>query len=731
MKAIYTIASIALLNLFIISCQKKDISTDTSTNTNPVTNINKISPDGFGFANSRLVNVQVQLKTNYGSPVPNVLVRMYDAAIASNYSLESDSARTILFQGVTNANGVLEGKILLKSTTDTLLVDPNYVGLARNVKCYFKNNNLTATIGATNNLSGNVVGYNIDNYIKHVDATHMTFGNGQTPQTFGVNDPWAKPSFKYFNNAATCNWDKNGVPLYLDPVNDEISSALLSGINASIPEYGHVPMIHPEYFENTVPTDLAITKDADIYIGFLYAGTSARNTLGYYLYPTNNPPQKPADITEIYYVFPNAQQPAYHAGQVVTVPGNRVRVGNVKAGMSIGFFCIGGGWNSSNPTTPNIGGTIYYSNPNMNPENDPSRLNPAPVRHSVIINNAGFKHFVVGFEDSYNPNLQPTNSGNNDFNDAVVYVTSTPIEAIDNKKVPSIANAIDTDSDGVPDTYDAYPSDVTKAYVNYYPSKDTYGYVAFEDNFPLKGDYDMNDLVVKYQYKIVSNAQNNIVEMNASYIPIAAGAVYKNGFGVQLPFAASKVAKVTGQRLNNNYITLAANGTEANQINAVIIPFDSYANLINNNAGAAFINTQANMPKATGASADVYVQFTTPISPAEFGQAPFDMFCISNMRRGYEIHLPNYPPTALVNKILFGTNDDASNAGRGIYYVSSENWPWAINFTQPFSYPIETANIKDTYLHFLDWAKSGGTQYIDWFTNNGTDYRANANIYNK
>lgn len=715
----------------MVACQKKDLGTSTTITNNSTTSANKIAPDGFGFANSRLVTLQVQLKTNFGNPVPNVLVRFYDASVADNYNLDSDSSRTVLFQGVTNANGVLQGQMMLSSTIDTLLVDPNFVGLARSVKSYFINNNLTVTIGSTNNLSGNVVSYNINNYIQQVDATHMTYGSDRALQTFGTNTPWTLPLIKYFNNSISCNWDRNGVPLYLDPVNDDISAALLSGINASIPENGHVPMIHPEYFDNSVPTDLAITKDADVYIGFLYAGTSQQNTVGYYLYPSNNPPQKPADITNIYYVFPNSQQPSYHAGQVVTVPGNRVHVGTVQAGTSIGFFCIPSGWNYNKPTTPNTSGGIYYSNPNMNPENDPSTSNPSPVRHSIVINDPGFKHFVVGFEDSYNPNLKPTNSGNNDFNDAVIYVTSTPIEAINNSNVPPIASAIDTDGDGVPDSYDAFPNDASRAYINYYPSQSTYGYVAFEDNFPLKGDYDMNDLVVQYQYAIVSNAQNNIVEMNASYTPIAAGAVYKNGFGVQLPFAASKVAKVTGQSLKNNYITLAANGTEANQTNAVIIPFDSYTNLINNAGNAAFINTQINMPKVTGSTANIYVQFTTPLSPTEFGQAPFNMFCISNMRRGYEIHLPNYAPTDLVNKTLFGTNDDASNASRGIYYVSSDNWPWAINFTQSFNYPVETVNIKDTYLHFLDWAKSGGTQYVDWFTNTGTGYRNSANIYNK
>ena len=239
----------------------------------------------------------------------------------------------------------------------------------------------------------------------------------------------------------------------------------------------------------------------------------------------------------------------------------------------------------------------------------------------------------------------------------------------------------------------------------------------------------MNDLVVQYQYEIISNAQNNIVEFYANYSPVAAGAVYKNGFGVQFPFASSLVSKVTGEQLKNNYITLAANGTEAKQTNAVIIPFDSYTDLINNSNGADYINTKSSLPFVTGNTANIYMSFTSPLTPAQFGNPPFDMFAISNMRRGYEIHLPNNAPTALANMSLFGTQDDGSVPSQGIYYVSYDNWPWAMNFTQPFSYPLEGVNVSQAYLHFLDWAGSGGTLFTDWYSNTGSGYRNNSNIY--
>ena len=53
----------------------------------------------------------------------------------------------------------------------------------------------------------------------------------------------------------------------------------------------------------------------------------------------------------------------------------------------------------------------------------------------------------------------------------------------------------DSDNDGVLDSDDSYPDDVERAFINFVPvsGKNT---LAFEDRWPHKGDYDMNDLVL-------------------------------------------------------------------------------------------------------------------------------------------------------------------------------------------------------------------------------------------
>jgi len=219
--------------------------------------------------------------------------------------------------------------------------------------------------------------------------------------------------------------------------------------------------------------------------------------------------------------------------------------------------------------------------------------------------------------------------------------------------------------------------------------------------------------------------------MTGEFLPIAAGAGYKNGFGVQLPIAVNRVASVTGQSITGSYIQLAANKVEAGQTKAVIIPFDNYQNLLKNADGSELVNTDPAKAKAIAGKATVQITFTSPVAASELGVAPYNPFLISSLRRDYEVHLPDNAPTDKANKANFGTYDDASNPAIGKYYMNKENAPWAISFTDSFNYPVEGKAISDAYLRFLDWAKSGGTLYKDWYTNTGAGYRNNNNIYTK
>ncbi len=671
------LAVLALMS--VVACKKNTTGTISS----------KIAPDGFNFSTSRKVSVQVKLLTNDDQPIKGVPVSFYTTSYASN--------QTALLKLVSDANGNVTGSMDLPSYIDTLYVDPAYVGLMRYAKTFISGNNISGTIGGSNGYGGNVVAY----FAKPLQKLE-----GSLFKTTGTTQYKYPGSYNFLN----------GRPNYLESTNDVISSTLLSNVNASLPEGVALPTSHPSYLSSSATTDLYITALSDVWVTFVSEGAGNLNSLGYYYYPTGNPPASAANIDTIYHIFPNASAQGSGGG---LISGNKVKIGRFQPGYTIGFVLFSNGWSLGGVNTS---ATKFYSDDAYNPE-----TNASLQRHAVLLNYAASNLFLIGFEDL---NRQ-TGGSDNDFNDLVFYCTSNPVTAISTGGVQPIDVPTDSDGDGVSDVFDQFPNDATRAYINYAPAQGIWGTLAFEDLWPKTGDYDMNDLVVNYNYAYISNAANNIVEMKCSYAVQAAGATYTNGFGVQFPFAPSVVRSVTGQKLTNNYITTSANGTEAGQTYAVIVPFDNSLDLIHNVGNASFINTLPASPKITGDTAVVDILFSSPQTSAAVGTMPYNPFVISQMHRTTEIHLAGNAPTDKADKSLFGTGNDNSSVSSGRYYLSAANWPWGINFAQGFNYPVEQTAINTAYPHFLDWAQSGGTNYADWYSNTGTGYRTTSLIYNK
>jgi LruC domain-containing protein len=257
----------------------------------------------------------------------------------------------------------------------------------------------------------------------------------------------------------------------------------------------------------------------------------------------------------------------------------------------------------------------------------------------------------------------------------------------------------DDDGDGIINFYDEYPEDNEKAYDTYTPSIYGVGTLAFEDLWPAKGDYDFNDLVVNYQFITVSNSSDMVVEVQCNFTVRNIGASIRSGFGLELPFSADLIESVSGFNLTTGNIILDGKGLEANQENTVIIVFDD-----------AFDN-QGNELK-------IVIDFINPIDPNLMGTPPFNPFIFYSNNRGREIHLPNQPPTSLVDDSYFGFDDDDSDAASGRYYKTVSNLPWAIHIIHNFRFPIEKQQVNKGYLKFNEWAESGGTLYNDWYKDN-------------
>jgi len=275
----------------------------------------------------------------------------------------------------------------------------------------------------------------------------------------------------------------------------------------------------------------------------------------------------------------------------------------------------------------------------------------------------------------------------------------------------------DTDGDGVADNLDDYPSDGTKAFINYAITggSNAGATVTFEDMWPVKGDYDLNDVVMSYQLKVISNASNNVVQVDGNYSLTARGGIFHNGFGIEFPVNRTAVTDVTGATL------------EAGQSKAVVVLFT------NMQSEMYYMNTRTNEPISPSVGYSFSFKVNNGISLSDFGLNEYNPFIWNqDVGRGAEIHLPGKTPTTLANTSLFGTGDDKSNEANNKYYVTSEGLPWAISIpVKGFNYPVEGKDIVTAYLKLPQWIASGGANYSDWYSNTASGYRNTSNLFSK
>jgi LruC domain-containing protein len=288
----------------------------------------------------------------------------------------------------------------------------------------------------------------------------------------------------------------------------------------------------------------------------------------------------------------------------------------------------------------------------------------------------------------------------------------------------------DSDHDGVSDDSDAYPLDPTKAYNSFYPSGKSYGTLMFEDLWPGTGDYDFNDLVMNYRIVKVTNADNKLVEIKATYIVKAMGATFKNGFGIQLdhidPLA---VTQVTGAKTNGAaWLQVSANGTEANQQYATVIVYDNVSEHMPN-PGSIGVNTTMGKPYVTPDTVQLSIRFNPErmIDPVDANVNPF---LIVNQDRGREVHITNALPTSKVNAALFGTAQDNSIPGIGSFYKSKLNLTWVLDIPENVPYMQEKVDILSGFLKLIQWAQSNGLTNTDWYLSL-SGYRDDSKFYKR
>lgn len=655
---IYLLSIILAINF--VGCNK-NIDNEPNIPDN-VDNMDDLVADpNFTFDASKEIVATVKTVDNLGNPLSGARVELL---VGDNYA----TAHKVV-SGNTDENGIFNTRFSLRDYWDSIFVDTRHIGVPSGLSYLLSSNEFNIIVGQ---------GMSTKSVMKNGTATMYD------------------PAFGYLGTFST----PYGVPDYLMPQNDPISSAFLNDIDNALPEQAPVPDYHPEYLASSMETNTVLTEAADVWVTFVHEGAGYKNVLGFYTYDEDNIPFVEDQIDSIQIIYPNVSYTGSGGG---LVSGNKVHIGTFQAGTIIGWTLIANGWNTAGYIRTDK--PRYYSIDELNPE-----ATATLRQHNVLLHDPVRELFIIGFED-----LNRGQWTDDDFNDAIFYVTTNPVDAADYGNTPSMyPDPEDMDGDGVSDYSDDYPNDDNRAFDNYYPGEDETGSLAFEDLWPKKGDYDFNDMVVDYNINQIANADNEIVAIEATFVVKAVGAGYKNGFGIQLPVSSSLIASVTGYNVPGNVVTLSTNGSEAGQSLATIIAFENVYDIFPN-VSSGYVNTRENDPYINPETISVTITFNQPVSINDLGIPPYNPFIIVNLERGKEVHLPNYGPTDLATLSYFGTHDDDSDFSQGKYYRDISNLPWAMHIPKSFDYPIEKASILQGHTVFDNWVLSNGFSYMDWY----------------
>ncbi len=275
--------------------------------------------------------------------------------------------------------------------------------------------------------------------------------------------------------------------------------------------------------------------------------------------------------------------------------------------------------------------------------------------------------------------------------------------------MPAFAQDADADLDGVGDVADAFPCDNGAAGELYAPGDGTHGTLAYEDQWPNKGDSDFNDAVINYNYVARTDANGDVVSLRATYSARALGGTIAVGFGLHLPVAAGSVQSVT-RRIGNGPaepIMVSTADAEATFIVSRDLRQELYA-------GASMqVNSRPDLATQSGLPIEVEVIFNAP-TPLNFAAAPFDPYLFRTGDQSHEIHGPKFTGTAAMNTALFNTQYDGSSPGRS--FVGTSGIPFMLDLPQSWVWPQEGVVISSAYPNITNFGQSGGTTNQDWYT---------------
>lgn len=584
----------------------------------------------------------VQLKVDYGTDCPKAYFEVY----AEN-PLEVKEGQVVkrtdlipVASGFTDANGVYNKKANITASVSKIYVYSPDFGVPT----------LFATEVAAQEIKATVSFESAINLSSMVDAQMVRSRATQS----GIE--------RYIPNFLSTFDNNSGTP-------DNIDSKLKINVDATLKSYittyfGGGNQSDSPYI--TDDADITIYKDARVVINYFGGATSAQSVFAYYCYPIDASQEVIAKAAKnACVVFPSAHGNALGNYSGVGVQLQYINAAGQLSGTDfpnntrIGFLIWNNGWTNGNGGA--FENNVFYSTKSLNRDQR---------SHTAVFgaeDEKGQKYNVITMEDS----------NDWDYNDLAFIISTDPIDAIEVPEAPKPGDRVGTE---------AYR-----------------GLLGFEDNWPNQGDYDMNDMVLKYVSSVDYNFENNVISITDKFMLTWTGADYHNGFAYEVPFDLSdadvSVSGGASYSVSGNVITLFTDAKSELGLSGVP-PID--------------------MP-GMDVKEKVYtvsIKFNNPSIDKQIVVPPYNPFLRVN-NSNTEVHLTNYKPTSKAANI-FPSGADIST-GSGSYFICEDGFPFAIHMDARVDESIMSLNLKpektridESYPKFKEWAKTRDPK-IKWW----------------
>ncbi|WP_083627255.1 LruC domain-containing protein [Vibrio ponticus] len=290
-------------------------------------------------------------------------------------------------------------------------------------------------------------------------------------------------------------------------------------------------------------------------------------------------------------------------------------------------------------------------------------------------------------------------------------------------------------SGGVPSgEVEDYQVDITEDGVTTqtYPNGADFTTFAYEDQYPIAGDYDMNDVLMNVKFTEYQ-LDDKVIRLKFEGQVAALGGARHSGFAIRLPGIAPSDIKDELITLMINGVTVNRTVLESGTNDAVFIIQDDLWDLVDAGEaeGCTYFRTQTNCGTNYRATWQLTVTMRNAIDNSTMPAFPYDPFIFAAPGhyygdiglevsggypgRGLEIHLKNQAPTSKFNTEYKSRGIDASD-GDQTHFHTANGLPWAIEIPLDWQHPLEQINILQAYRYFADFAGDAtGQTYPTWY----------------